>query len=170
MDQRKAHTRQALLDAFGRLATVKRYENISTAAIVQEARVGRSTFYEHFTDKDALLLASLEPLLLPLAHAASGRASKAMLRVLLIHVWDRRSRFRSILSSPAERKIAARLAAIIEERLDFSEPQHADHKIFSIAAAHGQIATLRAWVSGEISANAESLARALRAVRFANLP
>ena len=53
-------TRKAIFHAFRNLLEKKRYENITVQNIIDEADVGRSTFYSHFETKDLLLNAMCE--------------------------------------------------------------------------------------------------------------
>ncbi|MFJ7661096.1 TetR/AcrR family transcriptional regulator [Lysinibacillus sp. NPDC097162] len=54
-DPRLQHTRQSIIDAFYALAKQKSFEQISIGDIAEEAKINRSTFYYHFTDKFDLI-------------------------------------------------------------------------------------------------------------------
>ena len=56
-DRRVRRTRRILADALVALILEKAYERITVQDILNRADVGRSTFYAHYRDKDALLLA-----------------------------------------------------------------------------------------------------------------
>ena len=56
-DRRVRRTRAALRDAFIALVSQKGYEKITIQDILDQADVGRSTFYVHYHDKEALLMA-----------------------------------------------------------------------------------------------------------------
>ncbi len=69
-DRRARRTRQLLNDALFSLILEKRYDKITIEDIVERADVGRSTFYAHYQDKDALLVDGLERLVAALKQQA----------------------------------------------------------------------------------------------------
>ncbi|MFF9819469.1 TetR/AcrR family transcriptional regulator [Streptomyces sp. NPDC014006] len=54
-DRRIRRTRQALLQALFQLMVEKGYEGVTIQDIIDRADVGRSTFYNHYSNKDDLL-------------------------------------------------------------------------------------------------------------------
>jgi AcrR family transcriptional regulator len=69
-DRRAVRTRRNLGDALVALILKKGYEAVTVQDIIDEADVGRSTFYMHYTGKEDLLRASFETLRAVLAEAA----------------------------------------------------------------------------------------------------
>lgn len=157
LDRRMKRTRAAIFDALIRLIFERRYDSIRTADVIEAAGVGRSTFYEHFRNKDEVLLAVIEPVFIPLAAAASGRGSRAALKAMLEHVWPQRALARMLFEPPLLLKLQRKLATMIEARL--SETQEgASSTLAAMGAAAGQLAMLRMWLVGEVSCSTDVLA------------
>ncbi|MBC9033438.1 helix-turn-helix transcriptional regulator [Sphingomonas sp. JC676] len=161
-DRRVSRTHAAILDAFVRLLFARRYASIRTGDLVAEADIGRSTFYEHFRNKDDVLLAALDPIFLPLASAAVGRASLAYLRMTLEHIWEQRMLGRVIFDPPLIPKLQRKLATMIEARLDESASGAVPPALVASGIAAAQLAILRMWLAGEASCTVDALARHLR--------
>ncbi|MFG2044692.1 TetR/AcrR family transcriptional regulator [Dactylosporangium sp. NPDC048998] len=62
MDRRVRRTRRILGEALVQLIIEQGYERTTVQDVLDRADVGRSTFYAHFRDKDALLMAGFEDL------------------------------------------------------------------------------------------------------------
>ena len=107
MDRRIQKTRTAILSAFERLLAEKRYEQITVQDIINEANIGRSTFYAHFETKDDLLRYTCrelfehifdEHLTSEISHDFSDENGSldVMLTHILYHLKDDRKRYMRI--------------------------------------------------------------------------
>lgn len=152
LDPRARRTRQAILAAFTALVLHRRYDAIRTADLIAAAGIGRSTFYEHFHSKDAVLVAAVEPILHTFASAALGRASPAQVRATLDHVWEQRGVARVLFEGRTGDRLQRRLAALIGERLDASAT------MLAMAATAAQLVMLRLWLRGEVACPPAELA------------
>ncbi|MDX8449249.1 TetR/AcrR family transcriptional regulator [Mesorhizobium captivum] len=74
IDRRVARTRALLQDALIALVPERGYAAITVDDICRQANVGRSTFYTHYADKDALRTATMEEHLRSLSR---GRTSES---------------------------------------------------------------------------------------------
>ncbi|MFR8331359.1 MAG: TetR/AcrR family transcriptional regulator [Oscillospiraceae bacterium] len=109
MDRRQQKTRDAIFRAFSRLLQGKRLDHITVQEIIDEANVGRNTFYAHFPTKDDLLKALCtdlfghvfsEELMEEQTHdfSAGSHALQDKLTHLLYHLRDSRGDMVGILS------------------------------------------------------------------------
>ncbi len=74
MDRRQRKTRTAIFSAFITLLAQKEYSTISVQEIIDEADVGRATFYAHFETKDFLLKSLCEELFEHVTLSALGES------------------------------------------------------------------------------------------------
>ena len=143
-----------LLEAFACLVQRMPYDEIRVSDITRLASVSRSTFYEHFASKDAVMLRSSEPLYSILADCAVGRCSPDRLRSLLAHLWDRRSLARQMLDGATQDRLTRKLVNMTHSRLTESSDGALDSndlRLHAIRSATSQIGVLRAWLKGEVS-------------------
>lgn len=164
LDRRSQRTRKAVFDAFTRLIFSRRYSAIRTTDLIAEAGIGRSTFYEHFRNKDDVMVWVIDPIFTPLAEAAAGRGSAPRLRFVVDHLWERRALARVMFEAPLAAKLHRKLAAMIEAGLgecaDGVPPAMA-----AAASAAAQLALLRIWLSGEIACDPAVLVLKLAEMR-----
>ena len=94
MDRRQQKTRQAIFYAFSSLLERKNFNNITVQEIIDEANVGRSTFYAHFETKDSLLKAMCTDIFL---HVFSDDLKQEITHILY-HLQDNRKNRKGLLS------------------------------------------------------------------------
>jgi len=108
MDRRIQKMRKAIFNAFDALIAKRDYSKISVQDIIDEANIGRSTFYEHFETKDYLLRAKctdlFEHIFIPdgteKTHAFSVNSSfREKITHILFHFLDDKKVIKGILSS-----------------------------------------------------------------------
>ncbi|MEL1265730.1 TetR/AcrR family transcriptional regulator [Pseudoxanthomonas putridarboris] len=169
-DPRKRHTRGDLLSAFFSLALSRRYHDIRVADVLAVSGVGRSTFYEHFRNKDALLSASLDGPFRILAGMVEGDAGTLRVQGVLEHFLQNRALARSLFEGAASRVVRETLVAHVESCLD-REPGRL--RIPARLAAHsladGIFSPIAAWLSGEANCDPSDLAIALRDAAMASV-
>ena len=76
LDRRVRKTREALHSALAALVVAKGYDAVTIQDVLDAADVGRSTFYSHFTGKEALLRSGFERLRAELEIAYSGESGR----------------------------------------------------------------------------------------------
>jgi AcrR family transcriptional regulator len=162
-DRRVTRTRKALVDAFGHLVQHRRRGPIRVAEIVAQAKVGRSTFYDHYSGTEEISLDALSRPFAILADAAAGQGDPAALTRLFAHFWENRQRAREMFASGRMRGKAARLLAeMVAARLGQAAFEPAiPLPLASLQLAEAALAPILAWMRGEAPATAEALARSL---------
>jgi len=76
MDRRAARTRRALHEALISLILRKGYDAVTIQEIIDEADVGRATFYAHYRGKEDLLRGGFEILRTELKAARDAASAK----------------------------------------------------------------------------------------------
>jgi AcrR family transcriptional regulator len=163
VDARIERTRAAVTGAFVALFFERPYDRITVGAIVARARVGRSTFYEHFVDKDDVLAATIGTHFQALAACLKreSRALPAVVRVLE-HFAENGDQARRILTGSARRAVGSVLASMVEVRLEVTSAS--ERKALAIAIADGQLGAIGAWLRGETGASAVETARVVQRI------
>ncbi|MBO5415997.1 MAG: TetR/AcrR family transcriptional regulator [Clostridia bacterium] len=110
MDRRQRKTREAIFGAFTRLLGKRAYHQITVQDIIDEADIGRATFYAHFETKDYLLKELCDELFghiidtaMEIAHGqhhhSCGKATDSVFLHLLRHLQENDLNILYLLSS-----------------------------------------------------------------------
>jgi AcrR family transcriptional regulator len=117
-DRRVVRTREALRDALLALMVVKAWDEIDVVALCEQANIGRSTFYLHFANKEALLDGSLDALGDLLRDQAGLRQDKTEGRLafadgLVEHVHEQQAVFRAIVGRRSASHVQGRFRELL---------------------------------------------------------
>ncbi len=165
-NRRTRATRGAIVDSFNALVLEKPYENLQVAEVIDSADVGRSTFYEHFRNKDELLVRAMSPMLGVLAEAATPNGDAARIEPLLAHFAEFRPRTRALLHGPSQAVVHEALTDAIAARI--APMTNVPARIVASAAAGLQLSLILAWLDAIQPCPASQLAAGLvRATRVA---
>lgn len=151
----KAPAKIAIVEAFSRLVLSRRTAKPAVADLLEEAGVARSTFYEHFDGRDAVLIEAFEGPLSLLADAATRVVDEARLIALLEHLKDNRRGASEVLSGPLAARLRRRFADLIAAELS------AEEKDMALDLANQMLAQIRLWLDGETRYPAARLAALL---------
>lgn len=143
MDRRKARTERNVQAAFCALLERKRYSQITVQDVLDEADVGRSTFYAHYRGKEDLLARLVDEIC---AHATapmgpepehdfSARTDDASaVEHLLRHIQERRSGVRALVVSDG----AGTFARLLHEALAAQTKRRLPKQLEGAAAQVGR--------------------------------
>jgi AcrR family transcriptional regulator len=103
VDRRVRRTRESLGDALVELIREKPFVAITVQEVLDRAKVGRSTFYTHYRDKDDLFLSDVDEFFEGLATLLSRRREAsdriAPVRELFAHVAEVRDFYAALVAS-----------------------------------------------------------------------
>ncbi|HYD12432.1 MAG TPA: TetR/AcrR family transcriptional regulator [Allosphingosinicella sp.] len=160
-DRRARRTKAVLLGAFNQLFLDRRRRRIRAADLIAEAGVGRSTFYDHYSSADDLLLEALRHPFATLADTAAGRGDAAATRWLMDHFWENRARARELFDNGhMQGRVSRLLAEMVAERLE-GAALIVPPPLAAAQLAEAALAPVRAWVRGEAPARPEAIAEGL---------
>lgn len=131
MDRRQRKTREAIFRAFTGLLKRKAYSSITIQEIIDEADIGRTTFYAHYDTKDDLLGEMCRDifdhvfsrgLIKENTHDFSHAMSlEAVITHILYHLMDSRDYLKALLMDQNEnifiRDLKANLRTLFENRI-----------------------------------------------------
>lgn len=155
---RASHTKQRIVSAYNRLVATGPKARPPISQLLKEAGVARSTLYEHFDDREALLLEAMHRALIVIADEITAQAAGQRLTALLQHFWDQRHGRRDVLTGAFAERLVRALSALIAERAPELNRNGA------LRIAHTQIALVHLWLSGATPDTAPDLAATMIAV------
>jgi AcrR family transcriptional regulator len=165
-DKRSLRTRAWIVQAFNELIFKRTYSGLPTDFIIKRAGVGRSTFYEHFRNKDEVLLHSVSWILSAFADAVTDASDLYRIRGVLDHILDQKTMAESLLAGPGGAAITAELSKLIESRLTTRNASRGTKLAVPVwlaarQVAAAQIALLRGWLEDASTCSSMDLAMAI---------
>jgi len=133
-DRRVARTRRALREALLELIQEKGYAAVTVEEITERADLGRTTFYLHYRDKEALLLESLEQIADALRGqirlenmqpaTGPGRTAKDPIHQVFHHAAENSDLYKIILSGGAASRVLNHVRELLlEGAVEFFSPR-----------------------------------------------
>ncbi|POM23147.1 Bacterial regulatory protein, tetR family [Actinomadura rubteroloni] len=163
-DRRSARTRRLLMGALMDLMLVKRYDAITVQEITDRADVGRSTFYAHFTDKDALLVDGARQMIGGLPAGDGAHVSLALLRHIgaraEMYVVMSRGRGLPLFLDALHRELTAVYADRLAARA--SAPPAVPLPLLAAMVSSMLLTALRGWLEAGAAEPPETVDRAFR--------
>ncbi len=159
-------TRERLLEAFADSLLEGPYERLSVSALLRRAGVGRTSFYVHFADKEALFAASVQRLSDFIAQQVRAEAAAwAFVAPFLRHVDSHRTIYNGFVGRESaavlERHLQRAFARWLNDDLARRGGRPALDVIEQAAAAGVIWAVLVAWIERRIELGPDGLAEQL---------
>lgn len=162
VDKRVQQTQSALVESLMALMTSHGYRGISVGALLQRARVARSTFYAHFRGKDDLLRKNVDRLRAVVAYESVGLTPEQRVlrfnRAFYQHAYENRRLYLALLRDPDRgaavfKKMQAVLADVAASELrevgSGRDPLVVEHAVQFFAGA--QWSVMAWWLEGRPS-------------------
>ena len=158
-DRRTARTQRMLHDALIVLILRKGYDAVTVQDIIDEADIGRSTFYAHYTGKEDLLRSGFQALR---SHLANMRRSMAAARrdgtkgemlgfslAMFEHACEYKHVYRALLGgrggAVASREIRRILTELVQEELSAVRRDGAMSRELTVEFVVGSFLTVLGW-------------------------
>jgi AcrR family transcriptional regulator len=163
VDARVTASVAAIEQAFVALLMEEPYDQFSVQRIVERAGVARSTYYQHFRNKDALFVHALNDIYAALFRNVIGTANFESNRSVLSALWHKRALLRQLGEPMAFVKIVNGFDVYIYQRIR-SIPLKVSAKALSRQLASATLHPINAWLRGELHAEQDELCRLLTGV------
>ena len=171
MDRRQQKTKNAIHQAMTTLLKKKKFEALTVQDIIDEANIGRSTFYSHFETKEELLEEICREMF---AHVFSkdlapekshdfskGRRGFAnRLTHILYHLQDHKENIKAIMSGETEKLFTSYFRDYLEQTFydDISNPRSEVPKAFAVQFFTGSFCeTIKWWINSGMKMSPEEV-------------
>lgn len=162
LNRRSEQTRTELMSAFSGLVFAKGFDKVSVKEIIESAGIARSTFYEHFSNKEDVLRACMTRFFAIVADCVSTDEMPANLLTVLDHLGSNRRLTDAIFSGHARMVLARNQADLVEQRLRATSPLlRLPHRLAAIQIADAQLGLVESWMRGRAPCSVENLADGL---------
>jgi AcrR family transcriptional regulator len=169
IDRRVLQTRDALGDALVQLMHEKPFEEITVQHVLDRAKVGRSTFYSHYSDKDDLFMSDVDDFwqgmasLLKRRGEISNRVAPA--RELFAHLAEAREFYSALVSSGkvhdvmqlGQRHFARGIAQRLSESKEGKAMAAGPREAVAFAYAGALLSLLSWWIDHGMAATPEQM-------------
>lgn len=168
-DQKITETFLALLDTVG-------YQKISVSAIVKKARINRSTFYEHFLDKEDLMAQVQTRLITKIVEGLpevtvlkldDHELIDSRINLLIQRIYDHKEAIKLFLSDKSDGLFTARFSVFSEQFLiDGNIVQAIDlPDVYVFSIFQGMILNLiKIWIERDFIETPEEFAKIIRRI------
>lgn len=168
MDRRVQKTRKYLSEALVNLILKKGYEAVTIQDIIDEANVGRSTFYAHFESKEQLLFSSNSDLSRSLLVAMNPKTKNGIDFLLLYQHAKENSKIAKamlgekggdLILSHIKDVISIKIENYLNTRYHGGKVQQMTNHFDSKALASALVSYLTSWLDADMPFSPEEMAR-----------
>ena len=173
MDRRQMKTRAAIFDALSNILKHKKFEDVTVQDIIDEANIGRSTFYSHFETKDSLLKEMCEEMF---THVFSNDLSpenshdfskdekdiSSQLTHVLWHIKDHSGNIKAIMNGESEKMFTGYFKKYLEDAFK----EHIRHLPYDVPEDFKEqfvigsfVETVKWWISGGLRMTPEEVVK-----------
>ena len=166
-DRRVRRTRRLLREALVSLILERGWDAVSVLDVCARADVGRSTFYVHFADKEALLLSGFDDLHATLgAESARGTGPFPFIEGLIAHAAENHRLFRAVVGRRSGQAVQRRFRDVVIKlvlvELEQLGVDKQDRAFVARYASGGLVECLIAWLERRSAVDAATLAANIR--------
>ena len=165
VDRRVQRTKRLLWDALVELILEKGYDKVTIKDIIDEADVGRSTFYAHFENKEQLLFSD-QPHFFEEIREGIESGDGLNFRLIFNHVLENRFVAKALLGVNSGQMIKEHIKELISYQLQSSfkrknkpssQEERLKQDLFIEAAASAIVGMISCWIENNMPLNSNNM-------------